>query len=312
MSSRDIIHLINQGKWEKLYKLTKGSNSSILRSELIKNNSKQMFLEKIPDDILLKFVHIDPTTILNIMLEFYQEKYSGLAEKLFHSHDFLKFSSEIISLFNASQIIKIINSIIPTRFIEDDSSSFLILRVALNQDHNYHNITPKIVRAHQPLTYIHLSNWLKETVKYRSNIFSACLSILKDILTFASTLDSATANILLIHAMNIYECISTEENKKILLPILETFQYSQVFKNTMCSIFLEGSRSNCNFIELLGYEHGYDLFFVPVVVEEISGLENSQNTLQSVASKILRSSNDFFNHRILQLKHFSHLKSHPL
>jgi hypothetical protein len=43
----------------------------------------------------------------------------------------------------------------------------------------------------------------------------------------------------------------------------------------MCIIFLEDSKSNCNFIEFIGTERRHDLFFVvAVVVEEISGTEN--------------------------------------
>lgn len=315
MSFKDIQALFQNKRWEDLLQISSSSKNSIFSLIHTKEHQKKFFNE-IPDDVLLKLIEIQPQSTLESMLKFYKPKYHEISLRLFQSNIYNKYSDELVSLLDQEHIIKIIESIIPTRFLEDEKNQSIFYRHAMTGQFSYKNLTSKIIRSNQNLKYCP-NSWINSVCTNRKDLIPALKEFMVKILTYASEFDSNTVKPILQCAMNIYENVDNESRKE-LKSTLTNFEYPKVFKNTLCSSFIESNgRSEFNFYSKFGVSEASEHYLIPEIVKEINDSFDSkttQMTLRTAALKMLTEckNNDFFQKRILMIKHYSHIEGHPL
>ena len=315
MSYKDIQALVENKRWEDLLKLCSSSTKSLFEIINSKESEKEFF-EQIPDEYLLKLIEIDTKATLLHMLHNYNPKYHEISLRLLNSNIYNEFSDDLVSLLDYSHIITIIQSIIPARFLEDEKDESIFYRHAMTGQFSYNLLTPKIIRSNQNLVYCP-TKWFSTFLDFRKDLIPHFKDLMVKIFTFSSNLDSSIVKPILQCGMNIY-LYSGANNKKELVSALTSFNYPKVFKNTLYASFLETvGNSEFNFYNEIGLSKSSELYFVPECVKEINDSFDSketQTTLRTAALKMFsdNKNNNYFQTKMLMIKHYSHLQNHPL
>ena len=144
-----------------------------------------------------------------------------------------------------------------------------------------------------------ITNIIKETIN------EMCL--------YMSTLDSSTVLALLERVSLILSlCKNQEGNELLIANEALIFDYPKVFPNSLCAIFLEGKKSECNFIEQLNKNEAYNKYFLPCVLDEINNKENCQKILRLAAENMLLNENVSFQDNLLKIKTYAKNEKHEL
>lgn len=202
MSFKDIKAHVENKRWIELLKLCSTSTSSVFQVFRQKESEKEFF-EQIPDEYLLKFVEIDTKRTLKHMLYNYNPKYHEISLRLLNSNIYNEFCNELVSLLDNDHIIKIAQSIIPARFLEDEKDESIFYRHALTGQFSYNLLAPKIIRSNQNLVYCP-QQWFPTVLSNRKDLIPQFKELLVKIFTFASDLDSSIVKPILKCGMNIY------------------------------------------------------------------------------------------------------------
>ena len=314
-STKIISTLIKEEKWDDLLSFALGGGTSKLFHDWINYNENESFksqlLKSLPDKCLSPLIEEYPSIIIPHLIKNYKESYSTIALDLANNE--MKGNIELLALFDAKKIKIILESIVPVKSLEK-YHTYLYLKMIENNDYNYKNSSLKALRSKQK--FIDIEDILEEICKNgikRPEIVNIIKETINEMCLYMSTLDSSTVLPLLERVSTILNfCKNQEDNGPLIAKEALKFDYPKIFPNSLCAIFLEGKKSEFNFIEQLNEKEAYNKYFLPCVLDEINNKENCQKILRLAAENMLLNENVSFQDNLLKIKTYAKNEKHEL
>ena len=313
-STKIISTLIKEQKWDELMLFALDEETSEIFNSWINYYENEFFIssfiQSLPDKYLPPLIQKYSSIIIPLLINNYKESYAKIALDLVNNE--MKENEELFALFDTKIIKIILENIVPIKALEK-YHTYLYLKIIENNEYNYKNIPLKVLKSKQKYYIIdYVIRIICEEGTKRPEVIKTIKETIEEMCSYMSTLDSSTVLPLLERISKILSYCNIKDNKYLITKEALKFDYPKIFPNTLCSIFIEGKISECNFIENIDRNEAYNKYFLPNVLDEINNKENSQKILKLAAENMLLNENSTFQDNLLKIKNYAKNEKHEL